>query len=231
MAVSLEIYRCVSRSGVHRPLLDMMFAHLIACFLQCYQKTWNNNFPLLFHVASGIVSKTSSSTVYGFYGIFCSVYWSFNPSCVIDVVQSSLQWFKDLSAKWKCLEEQDELWQTGSSSHGVYPFRFSLSHGVSHCWHSSELTGTFLIDRLNGFIYRYWVFFHTSLFILLCCFCFPLGVRDEESLPFPPSTDQLSVAELLGSPGLLVCVEAAGVTERSSLWSCIRQFVFIFGTQ
>lgn len=84
------------------------------------------------------------------------------------------------------------------------------------------------MNCLNGLIYRYWCFFHNPLFIWLCCFCFPLGVRDEESLPLPPSIDQLSMTELLDSTGLLVRFEAPGETEYS-LWSCIRQSVFISG--
>lgn len=214
-----------------------MFAHFIACFLQYYQKTLNNHFSLVFHVASGIVSKTGTSTVYQFL-------WHFLFNVLI---------FQPLLCDWCYSELPAVIWRSlcqvkvslknrmGYSRLGVAYMEFILSGfpsllGVftllaliwTYC--PSAVTRTFLMNFcLNGLIYRYWVFFHTCLFILLCCFCFPLGVRGEESLPLPPSIDQFGMTELSGSTGLLVCFEAPSETEHLSLWSCIRQFVFISG--
>lgn len=119
----------------------MMFAHFIVCFLQYYQKTLSNHFSLVFHVASGIVSKTGTSTVYQFL-------WHFLFSVLI---------FQPLLCDWCYSELPAVIWRSlcqvkvslknrmGCSRLGVAHMEFILSGfpsllGVSHYWHSSELT-------------------------------------------------------------------------------------------
>lgn len=191
-----------------------MFAHLFACFFQYYQKKRNNLFSLVFHVASGIVCKTDPSTVYQFL-------WHFLLSVMI---------FQPFLCNWCCSELPGMIWRSlcqvkvsqknrmGCSRLGedhmefilpgfsLSPWSFTLLVLIWTCC-PSAVARTFLMNCLNGFIYRYWVFFHTPLVTLLCCFCFPLGVRGEEWLPLPPSIDQLSMTEILDSTGLFWSTE------------------------